>query len=63
MAVTPQDEMLTVKEVAQILHMHEKTLYRKISPNSKDSFPIKPKRVGRKVLFPRKRVEAFIHED
>ena len=61
MAANKNFEMLSVKEVAGMLRMHEKTLYRKVAPNSTEDFPIKPKRVGRKVLFPKSQVMEFIN--
>jgi len=54
-------EMLTVRELAKRLKMNPKSIYNGISRNAKHPFPIKPTRVGRKVLFSPERVEAFIN--
>lgn len=56
-------EMLTVKELAARLKMNPKSIYNGIIRNAKYPFPIKPTRVGRKVLFSSDRVEAYINGD
>lgn len=42
---------LSVQETAKYLGISSQTLYNKISRGSEYPFPLKPKRIGRRVLF------------
>ena len=55
-----QKRLLSIKETAKILGIAPRTIYNRIAPGSKRPFPIKAKRVGRRVLFRASDVEAFI---
>ena len=59
--------LLSIRETAKRLGIAEQTIYNGISRCSDRTFPIKPKRWGRKVLFDSRDVEEFIenlsHED
>ena len=55
------DKLLTIKEVARILQISERTIYNKVRPNSKfEPFPIKVKRVGKLIRFDPKDVQRYI---
>ena len=57
------DKLLTIKEVARILRISERTIYNKVRPNSKfKPFPIPVKRVGQLVRFEAKAVQRYIDE-
>lgn len=51
---------ITVKELAKILGVSERTIYNQISRKAKNPFPIKPKRHGRLVKFDIRDVERYI---
>ena len=52
--------LLSVGETARRLGIAEQTIYNGISIKSKQTFPLKPKRWGRKVLFDSRDVQDFI---
>jgi predicted DNA-binding transcriptional regulator AlpA len=52
--------LLTVEETARRLGLAPQTIYNGISRGSKDKFPIRVKRYGKKPLFDNRDVEAFI---
>lgn len=52
--------LLTVEETARRLGLAPQTIYNGISRRSKDKFPIRVKRYGKKPLFDNRDVEAFI---
>jgi excisionase family DNA binding protein len=55
------DKLLTIKEVARILKISERTIYNKVRPNSKfQPFPIKVKRVGKLIRFAQEDVQRYI---
>ena len=54
------EKLLTIKEVAEILKISERTIYNKVRENSEKPFPIPVKRVGRLVRFSSKDVQNFI---
>ena len=55
------DKLLTIKEVARILQISERTIYNKVRPNSKfEPFPIPVKRVGKLIRFEAKAVQRYI---
>ena len=49
----------TVKEAATYLGISERTIYNGIAPKSKNPFPIKPRRYGRKPLFEKDDLDRF----
>ena len=52
--------LLSIKEAARRLGIAEQTIYNGISRKTDRTFPIKPKRWGKKVLFDSRDVESFI---
>lgn len=55
------DKLLTIKEVARILQISERSIYNKVRPNSKfEPFPIPVKRVGKLIRFSSRDVEDYI---
>ena len=43
--------LYTLKEAAEYLGLASKTLRNRIGPKAPNPFPVKPKRIGKKVLF------------
>ena len=60
--IDPEKRLLSIKETARILGMSERTLYNKVSPKSKNPFPIRPKRFCGYVKFDRHELEKFIND-
>lgn len=57
--ITPA--LLTVAQTAEYLNISPRTIYNGVAPHSLNPFPIKPKRIGRKVLFRRKDIDAYLN--
>ena len=58
--ITP--EMLTVTQAARYLNISPGTIYNGVAPNSLNPFPVSPKRIGRKILFRKKDLDAFLDD-
>ena len=54
-----EPRLLTVDLAAQYLGLAPKTLRNRLGPKAEAPFPVKPKRIGRKVLFDRKDLDAY----
>lgn len=54
---TPQKLAYSISETAQALGISERTIYAQLSKNL---FPIKPRRIGERVLFPVKEIEKWL---
>ncbi len=52
--------LLSVQEAAVYLGLSPRTLYNATAPKSKDPFPVKPKRIGKKVQFDVMDLDQFI---
>ena len=52
--------LLDVESAARFLGIAPKTLRNRLGPRAPDPFPVKAKRIGRKVLFDRKDLEKFV---
>ena len=53
--------LLSVKEAARYLGgISERSIYNQIAPKSKKKFPVKPKRIRRRVFFDIKDLDRFI---
>ncbi len=51
--------MLSVEEAAVYLGLAARTIYNGVAPKSKNPFPVKPKRYGKKVLFDIRDLDKF----
>ena len=58
MQVRPR--LLNVDETAKYLGIATKTLRNRLGPRANNPFPVKPKRIGNKVLFDMKALDAFV---
>ena len=52
--------LLNLKETALYVGLAEKTLYNAAAPKSKKPFPVKPKRIGGKLLWDVRDLDRFI---
>ena len=52
--------LLTIKDVAHLLQISERTIYNRVRKNAERPFPIKAKRVGKLIRFDPKDVEEYI---
>jgi len=52
--------MLGVELTAEYLGLSVKTLRNRSYPKSPNPFPIKPKRIGRRLLWDRKEIDAWL---
>lgn len=51
--------LLSVEEAAIYLGLSPRTIYNGVAPGSKNPFPIKPKRFGKRRLFDIRDLDAF----
>lgn len=51
--------LLSVADAAKYLGLSAKTIRNRLGPKAKQPFPVKPKKIGRKVLFERADLDAF----
>jgi hypothetical protein len=58
MQVKPR--LLNVNDTAKYLGIAPKTLRNRLGPKAQNPFPVKPKRIGRRVLFDLKELDAFV---
>jgi predicted DNA-binding transcriptional regulator AlpA len=52
--------LLPVNEAAEYLGLAPKTLRNRLGPKAPDPFPVKPKKIGKKVLFDIRDLDAFV---
>ena len=61
MTATPfRPRLLNVEDAARYLGISPKTLRNRLGPRAVHPFPIKPKRIGKRVLFDVKALDAFV---
>lgn len=53
--------LLNVNDTAKYLGIAAKTLRNRLGPKAQNPFPVKPKRIGKRVLFELKELEAFVN--
>ena len=52
--------LLSVKEAAHYIDLSARTLYNRCAPGTKDPFPVKPIRQGKKVSFDIRDLDQYI---
>jgi predicted DNA-binding transcriptional regulator AlpA len=57
--ITPR--LLSVAQAASFLGIAPKTLRNRIGPRAKHPFPVRPKKIGRRVLFDRRDLDNFVN--
>jgi predicted DNA-binding transcriptional regulator AlpA len=55
-----KDKLISVKEAAKMLGISKHTLYTRVAPSARNPFPVRPRRVGRSVLFSVEKLQKFI---
>lgn len=55
-----QPRLLSVDQTAVYLGIASKTIRNRISSDAKKPFPVKPKRIGGRVLFDKKELDHYI---
>jgi len=57
---SPEKRLLNIREAASYLGIAPQTLYNGSGRKSKDPFPVKPKRIGRKLLWDVRELDVYI---
>ena len=52
--------LLSVEETASYLGISDRTIYNQICRRAKKRFPIKPKRIGKRILFDINDIEQYV---
>ena len=60
LGVDMEKRLLSVEEAAEYLGIATSTIYNRSRRNSENPFPVKPKRVGRRVKFDREELDAYV---
>jgi hypothetical protein len=55
-----QPRLLNVDETARYLSIAAKTIRNRLGPKAPDPFPVKPKRIGKRVLFDVRDLDAYV---
>jgi len=55
-----QPRLLSIEQAAKYLSIAPKTIRNRLGPKAPDPFPVKPKRIGRRVLFDLKDLNRYI---
>ena len=52
--------LLNAKQTALYLGLSERTVRNRMGPKAEYPFPVKPKRIGKRVLFDRKDLDRYV---
>ena len=58
--VTLPKRLLSVEETASYLGISDRTIYNQICRKAKKRFPIKPKRIGKRILFDINEIDQYV---
>ena len=53
---------LSLKKAAEYLELSPRTLYNQVAPKAKRRFPVQPKRIGKRLIFDRLELDAYMAE-
>ena len=56
----PQKRWLGVGDAAEYMGMKKKSLYNMTGPKSQNPFPVRPKRLGKKLLFDVREIDRYL---
>ena len=57
-----EDKLLTIKEVARLLQISERSIYNQVRKGAERPFPIRVRRVGKLIRFAARDVERYIEK-
>jgi hypothetical protein len=57
-----QPRLLSVIETAKYLSIAPKTIRNRLGPKASDPFPVKPKKIGKRVLFDIRDLERYVDQ-
>jgi len=57
---TLQPRLLDIEQTARYLSISPKTIRNRLGPRAPAPFPVKPKRIGKRVLFDVKDLDAYV---
>lgn len=55
-----KSRLLSIEKAAEYLSISPKTIRNRLGPRAPDPFPVKPKRIGKRVLFDIRDLDRFI---
>ncbi len=55
-----QKRLLNIEETANFLGISVRTIYNQIGRKAKKKFPVKAKRIGRRILFDIRELESYV---
>lgn len=55
-----EQRYLSLRQAAEYIGIAGKTLYNRLAPDAKKPFPIKPKRVGGRLIFDKKVLDEYM---
>lgn len=55
-----KQRLLKIEDAAQYLGISPKTLRNRLGPRAQDPFPVRPKRIGRRVLFDIRDLDVYV---
>ena len=58
--MTLPKRLLSVEETAAYLGISDRTIYNRICRKAKKRFPIKPKRIGKRILFDINEIDQYV---
>ena len=56
---TFEPRLLSVEQTARYLSISAKTIRNRLGPKAPNPFPVRPKKIGNRVLFDRKDLDAY----
>ncbi len=58
----PEQRYMSLRETAEYIGIAGKTLYNRLAQDAKKPFPVKPKRVGGRLIFDRQKLDKYMDD-